>query len=424
MNKLRSAVEHRSSLADTLFAEELYGVPHCFATGVDEMYHGTKSSIKDRLESCHPPSSKESNHRAIILETSPLIRKLSNISVVDFHEFSVVFYHHISSLATGFDRVDIIFDRYFENSLKRQTRIKRGSGGTRVLNINDDTCFPKNFQESFLHHPDNKNDLGLYLGSKLISLHRETGSCCLQLCVTYKDTILSTPILISQSLFPINSTSEEADQKIVRHTLHCINENYSDVVIHSIDYDVLILLLCYVAEQMEMGSFSVNVYFKLVTPNATWYDVVSLINEMGTDICKALPFFFAFTGCDTVPSFHGKGKCTIWDHWMKSGIKDDLTRTFIKIGRLPHSISSEDTKALETLVKLMYFGNTKNLNDSSLNQLRKTQFISSPSNDMRKIAPSSSALHMHTLQAIYQAGYLWTECITRSLLMGILKKCC
>ena len=56
MNKLRSAVEHRPSLADALFSEELYGVPHCFSVdGGDEMYHGTKSSIQDRLLSCQQP---------------------------------------------------------------------------------------------------------------------------------------------------------------------------------------------------------------------------------------------------------------------------------------------------------------------------------------------------------------------------------
>ena len=40
MNKLRSDIEHRPSLADSLFTDELYGVPHCLATGREEMYHG------------------------------------------------------------------------------------------------------------------------------------------------------------------------------------------------------------------------------------------------------------------------------------------------------------------------------------------------------------------------------------------------
>ena len=45
------------------------------------------------------------------------------------------------------------------------------------------------------------------------------------------------------SVFEIKSTSDEADQKIVRHALHCITSHHTDIEIQSIDYDVLILLL-------------------------------------------------------------------------------------------------------------------------------------------------------------------------------------
>ena len=79
----------------------------------------------------------------------------------------------------------------------------------------------------------------------------------------------------------------------------------------------------------------------------------------------------------------------MWDHWMKSEIKDEITRTFIKLGSLPQSIEIGEINTLETFVKSVYFGNSQEIKDSSLNKLRKIQFISSASNDMRKIAPSS-----------------------------------
>ena len=90
MNKFRCAVEHRPSLADLVFAEELYGVPHCFAVNVDTMYQGSKSSIKDRLKPCHPTIVNEMSPAAIILEASPMIRKLANVSVKNFHAFAIV----------------------------------------------------------------------------------------------------------------------------------------------------------------------------------------------------------------------------------------------------------------------------------------------------------------------------------------------
>ena len=38
------------------------------------------------------------------------------------------------------------------------------------------------------------------------------------------------------------------------------------------------------------NNITVNVFFKLVTPTPKWYNVVSVINELGTDICKVFPF--------------------------------------------------------------------------------------------------------------------------------------
>ena len=56
MNKLRSAVEHRPARADELFRDELYGIPVCFSVDcTDDMYHGSKSSIRERLPSCQQP---------------------------------------------------------------------------------------------------------------------------------------------------------------------------------------------------------------------------------------------------------------------------------------------------------------------------------------------------------------------------------
>ena len=71
-----------------------------------------------------------------------------------FYEFAVVFYKYVIRLAEGFDRLDVVFDRYFKNSLKAQTRKGRGLTGTRVLQITDDVPFPCNFLTSFLCNTD------------------------------------------------------------------------------------------------------------------------------------------------------------------------------------------------------------------------------------------------------------------------------
>ena len=162
MNKLRSAVEHRPARADELFREELYGIPHCFSVDcTDEMYHGSKSSIRERLPSCQQPIISETYRNVIFVEASPILHKLANMSADKFYEFAVVFYNYVICLAEGFHRLDVVFDRYFKNILKAQTRKGRGSSGTLVLKITDDVPFPRNFLTSFFYNPDNKHDLGL-----------------------------------------------------------------------------------------------------------------------------------------------------------------------------------------------------------------------------------------------------------------------
>ena len=63
-----------------------------------------------------------------------------------------------------------------------------------------------------------------------------------------------------------------------------------------------------------------------------------------------------------VSSFNGKGKCTFFDTWMES----------------------EKIKV-----------NVKDIENISLNEMRKHQFIQSTSSDLKKITPSSDALNIY-----------------------------
>ena len=100
MNKLRSAVEHRPARADELFRDELYGMPLCSSVDcTDDMYHGSKSSIRERLPSCQQPIISETYRNAIIVEASPILRILSNVSADIFYEFAVMFYNYVIRLA-------------------------------------------------------------------------------------------------------------------------------------------------------------------------------------------------------------------------------------------------------------------------------------------------------------------------------------
>ena len=71
----------------------------------------------------------ETCRNAIIVDASPILRKLSNVPADNFFECAVMFYNYairLAELAEGFDRLDFVFDRYFKSSLKMETRKVRG----------------------------------------------------------------------------------------------------------------------------------------------------------------------------------------------------------------------------------------------------------------------------------------------------------
>ena len=103
----------------------------------------------------HHVTMSETCRNAIIVETSPILCKLSNVSADDFYEFAVVFYKYVIRLSEGFDRLDVVFHCYFKNSLKAQTRKGQGSSGTHVLQITDNIPFPRNLLTAFLCNTDN-----------------------------------------------------------------------------------------------------------------------------------------------------------------------------------------------------------------------------------------------------------------------------
>ena len=157
-----------------IFLIQIYGVPACFAVNhTDTIYHGT---IQYKTVFKGVSYLKIKATLALITEASPLLHKLSNIILKTFYDFAVVFYQHVNRVAEGLQRLDVVFDCYFSNSLKLQTGMGQGAGGTRLLRVSNVIPFPHNFLNSFLFNSLDKNDIGLYLAKKLVSIHAEFGN--------------------------------------------------------------------------------------------------------------------------------------------------------------------------------------------------------------------------------------------------------
>ena len=113
--------------------------------------------------------------------------------------------------------------------------------------------------------------------------------------------------------------------------------------------------MSYVSQHYDLCT-DANIYAYMVNSACKYHDVISAIFDLGKETCSALPFFNAFTGCDTVSSFFWKRKYMAWD----AGLAKSMMST---------------------------------------------------GNDLRKPPPSQEALIHHTKLECYQAGYLWKDSI-------------
>ena len=56
-------------------------------------------------------------------------------------------YYEFLRIGSEYDRIDIVFDRYFDSSLKKDTRNSRGSGT--LLTIDKNTDIPQDMADNF-----------------------------------------------------------------------------------------------------------------------------------------------------------------------------------------------------------------------------------------------------------------------------------
>ena len=103
---------------------------------------------------------------AIVIEMSSLIKAKAYATqtngITTFGEFSLLLYYEVMKLGANYQRIDCVFDRYFEKSLKESTWSGGGEGSQYPFEGDSSTIL---FQmaESFLSNSDNRDKLNKYL---------------------------------------------------------------------------------------------------------------------------------------------------------------------------------------------------------------------------------------------------------------------
>ena len=396
LTKLRGALTYRRHHALNLFSTEIFGVAQSLSINDTTPYQGSKSTLLKRFSTCEIPTKDSSS--AIIVELSPLLR--TSVAASTFGEFSTKLMGTINRLSIGYDRVDIICDRYFEDSLKNQTREGRGSG--EVMEFDKNTKFPSDFKDNFLKNSKNKDRLNEFLADEFMQHYAGDKT----FVVTKGEHVLSNVDLLAadNSLSP--NSAEEADQKLVRHALQCVRSGIRNVVIRTVDTDVILLLIAY--RHQEVNTNSRVFACMAVGKEEKYYDINSISSLLGQEKCQALPFFHAVTGCDSTSYFFNQGKCKFWDRWEEFSLKDELTSVFGQLGRKPSTVTDEQALLLEKYVSFVYHNSEL---EDDINSLRMRDFEYSTHNNLRLLPPSRDGLLEHFKRAAYEGGWVHYQCV-------------
>ena len=188
-------------------------------------------------------------------------------------------------------RIDVVFDRYYQQSQKSDTRERRGSG-TRI-SVKGTTPICNNWQR-FLRVNENKEELFSLLAQKL----EDSSSAEKVIVATLTEDVKCSSTLDTESICPSNQ--EEADTRLFLHAKHVADDGHMFISIRTVDTDVVMIAM-YVFKKLNVEELWIEFW---AGKHKRWLPVHDYVANLGDDMCAALPFWYAFTGCDTVSSFY------------------------------------------------------------------------------------------------------------------------
>lgn len=402
-SRLYIASQSRGGDLDTFFEHENHYFPPALSSG-GNIRHGCKSDLLKSFEKLQTTvQSDKPVVQCVVLDGSAVVQMLKvSSSVTTFREYAEnIFRRHVHAVLRSCLRVDVVFDVYVENSLKRLTRLDRGSGQKR--RVLPDCSLPKNWHE-FLHVDENKTQLFQYLAVVITELVVEGKT----IVATTGTSVLSCPTFPIEDLEPCNH--EEADTRMILHALDASHQldvhgvTDKSIMIRTVDTDVVVLCVSFFTKLHvnELWiAFGVGRSFRYIATH-------EVARSLGPAACGGLLFFHALTGCDTVSAFFGLGKVTAFDVWMANV---NITQVFCDIGNEEVQVDGAAFGAIERFIVSLY---DRKSDLVSVNLCRKDLF-SRKGRTIENIPPTQNALSLHIRRAVYQSCHVWSHSIEKDI---------
>lgn len=369
---------------DNILKHELVPVPVALAEMNGSLKTGNKSMLADILTSdIECPATIDLDGRSACLVIDGQARVVSIGKPCDaktFGDLADTFTSSIFHSGRAYDRIDVVFDRYRDESIKSNTRQRRTKTTRPIRRIVEgrDVPLPQSWS-NFLALPENKADLARFLSEELLanSPHDKEvvaagGFADEQVVKSSRDTT---------NLIPLRATHEEADTRLI---LHAISISLDTVVVSARDTDVLLLLVSHFTRMT-----SENIWMMTGTAKKRKYIPIGQVyHKLPSNSAEALLPFHALTGCDTTSYFCGHTKRSAW----KTFLLHHNLLCDVGVGIL----TSNKIKSTEAFVCRIYGVN----NVQSVDTVRRVMFEKSRKPEM--LPPTSNALNFHIQRVHYQ----------------------
>lgn len=364
------------------------------------------SLLEEKTKSVSSINIKESVHSTVIVDAMAIIQAYPRDKIpATFGELAHSVLLSILAIGKKFSarRIDFVGDQYQLISIKNMERERRGvDGGNKRAIYSATQPTPKQFT-AFLSSGANKRSLQSFIVqhwekvkvAETIEVYAAVDRVCKLLRFT-----ANQPCPVVSVVAELESDHEEADTRMLLHAMHADSTSPgSHVIIQSPDTDVAILSLHFAPRMKE----SVLWFATGTKDKKRVLSISNMATHLGEKLTDALPGIHAFTGCDSVSSFHGKGK--------KSGFtlasQDQHIDTFTQLG-LDYTIAQDHFNGLEAYVCQLYRAKSHSVNDA------RYELFCSSTPEERSLPPNRDCLMQHAKRASYQTK-IWrsaTEAIT------------
>ena len=358
------------------------------------MNSGTKSDLLLCVSELVPHHDKVKAHEAhmVIIDGAAVVKMIKPRTPVSFDWYVTQVMEYVRKQFRGdVQRVDMVFDAYWKDSLKAATRTKRGKCIRR--NVEGNKQVPSNWQE-FLRIDENKSELFHLTSDRLVD-EEFPG----QVIVTRDDEVLSSAPCDLAGL--MSCTHEETDTRMFVHATDGAEHGMNKILLRTVDTDVVVIGI---SMAQKIGCDCLWLAFGTGTsPRFRYLDATAMAQAFGDAKCGGVPAFRALTGCDVTSSFAGKGKRTAWTAW---DAHDDATSDMCTLSRMPTTETVMIVlPIIKRLIVIMY---DRGSSESSENGERLVLFTQQVK-EIENIPPTQDAPAQHVLTVGCEAGHVWGQ---------------